>query len=63
MLVLTRNIGERLIIDEGKVKIKILEVKGTHVRIGVEAPNEISIHREEVFNQIQQKKQNKEEKV
>ena len=52
MLVLTRSIGERLFIQDGIIKIQVLEVKGTQVRIGIEAPKEIAIHREEVFNRI-----------
>lgn len=53
MLVLTRSIGERLFIQDGEIKIQVLEVKGNQVRIGIEAPKHIAIHREEVFNRIQ----------
>ena len=53
MLVLTRSIGERLFIQNGEIKIQVLEVKGNQVRIGIEAPKHISIHREEVFERIQ----------
>lgn len=53
MLVLTRSIGERLFIQNGEIKIQVLEVKGGQVRIGIEAPKHISIHREEVFERIQ----------
>ncbi|EKD92289.1 MAG: carbon storage regulator [uncultured bacterium] len=52
MLVLTRSIGERLFIQDGEIKIQVLEVKGNQVRLGIEAPKDISIHREEVFNRI-----------
>jgi len=52
MLVLTRSIGERLFIQDGEIKIQVLEVKGNQVRIGIEAPKNIAIHREEVFNRI-----------
>ena len=52
MLVLTRSVGERLFIQDGLIKIQVLEMKGNQVRIGIEAPKEISIHREEVFNRI-----------
>ena len=52
MLVLTRSIGERLFIQDGEIKIQVLEVKGNQVRIGIEAPKDIAIHREEVFNRI-----------
>lgn len=53
MLVLTRSVGERLFIQNGEIKIQVLEVKGNQVRIGIEAPKNISIHREEVFERIQ----------
>lgn len=52
MLVLTRSVGERLFIQDGEIKIQVLEVKGNQVRIGIEAPTRISVHREEVFNRI-----------
>lgn len=52
MLVLTRSVGERLFIQDGIIKIQVLEVKGNQVRIGIEAPKEIAIHREEVFDRI-----------
>ncbi|OGT34072.1 MAG: carbon storage regulator [Gammaproteobacteria bacterium RIFCSPHIGHO2_02_FULL_39_13] len=52
MLVLTRSVGERLFIQDGIIKIQVLEVKGNQVRIGIEAPKDIAIHREEVFNRI-----------
>ncbi len=53
MLVLTRSVGERLIINDGEIKLSILEVKGNQVRIGIEAPRHISVHREEIYNRIQ----------
>lgn len=53
MLVLTRSVGERLIINDGEIKISILEVKGNQVRIGIDAPRNVAIHREEIFNRIQ----------
>ena len=52
MLVLTRSVGERLFIQDGLIKIQVLEVKGNQVRIGIEAPKEVAVHREEVFNRI-----------
>lgn len=52
MLVLTRSVGERLFIQDGVIKIQVLEVKGNQVRIGIEAPKDIAIHREEVFDRI-----------
>lgn len=61
MLVLTRSVGERLFIQDGLVKIQVLEVKGNQVRIGIEAPKEIAIHREEVFDRINKENAKKEE--
>ena len=52
MLVLTRSIGERLIINNGEIKVSILEVKGNQVRLGIDAPRSVSIHREEIFDRI-----------
>lgn len=51
MLILTRKPNESVIIDN-QVILKILEVRGNQVRIGVEAPSHISIHREEVQQRI-----------
>ena len=56
MLVLTRSVGERLIIKDGEINIDVLEVKGNQVRIGIDAPKHISIHREEIYNRIQAEK-------
>ncbi|OCG07570.1 carbon storage regulator [Gilliamella sp. wkB178] len=53
MLILTRRVGETLIIGDDVV-ITILGVKGNQVRIGINAPKEVSIHREEIYNRIHQ---------
>lgn len=53
MLVLTRSVGERLMINGGEIKLSVLDVKGSQVRIGIEAPKEVTIHREEVLHRIQ----------
>ena len=55
MLVLTRSVGERLIINDGEIKLSILEVKGNQVRIGIDAPRSVSVHREEIFERINAK--------
>ena len=55
MLILTRRVGESLIIGDDIV-INILGVKGNQIRIGVNAPKEISVHREEIYNRIQAEK-------
>lgn len=53
MLVLTRRIGESIKINED-VKITVIEVKGKNIRLGIEAPKETKIYREEVFLKIKQ---------
>ena len=55
MLILTRRVGESLIIGD-HIVINILSVKGNQIRIGVKAPKEISVHREEIYNRIQSEK-------
>lgn len=53
MLILTRKVGERIMIDDGRVVITVVEIKdGKTVRIGIDAPQEIDIHREEVFDAL-----------
>ena len=57
MLVLTRKLGESIAIDD-HIKIVVVQIKGKQVRLGIEAPKETKIHREEVYVAIQE--QNKE---
>lgn len=51
MLILTRKVGEAIAIDE-HITVRVLEVKGGQVKLGVEAPAHITVHRQEVFARI-----------
>ena len=57
MLILTRRVGETLMVGDD-VTISVLGVKGNQVRIGVKAPKEDSVHREEIYMRIQNEKSN-----
>ena len=56
MLILTRRIGETIMIGED-IAITVLAVKGNQVRVGVKAPAETSVHREEIYERIQREGQ------
>ena len=53
MLVLTRKLGESIAIDDD-IKIVVVQIKGRQVRLGIEAPRETKVHREEVYIAIQE---------
>jgi carbon storage regulator len=52
MLILTRRVGETLIIAD-EIEVTVLSVKGNQVRIGVKAPEDVQVHREEIWRRIQ----------
>lgn len=59
MLILTRRVGETLVIGDD-VTVTVLGIKGNQVRIGVNAPKDVSVHREEIYDRIQREKNDNE---
>lgn len=55
MLILTRRVGETLMVGD-EVTVTVLGVKGNQVRIGVNAPKDVAVHREEIYDRIQREK-------
>ena len=53
MLILTRRVGETVTIGDN-VRVTVLGVKGNQVRLGIDAPKDVAVHREEIFERIRQ---------
>ena len=58
MLILTRRVGETITIGED-VKVTVLGVKGNQVRIGIDAPKSVAVHREEIYERIKNENSDK----
>jgi carbon storage regulator len=56
MLILSRKPGETVVID-GRIRVRVIRVEGEVVKIGIEAPSDVSIHRQEVYEEIQRSNQ------
>jgi len=61
MLVLTRRTGESFMIGD-EVKVTIIEIKGRQARIGIDAPRDVAVHREEIFNRLVDEKKDVDKK-
>ncbi len=57
MLILTRKLGESITIGDGSITVSVMEIKGRQVRLGIDAPANTPIHREEVFAKIKESNQ------
>ena len=56
MLILTRKVNESLVVGDD-IKLTVLGIKGGQIRIGISAPREVAVHRQEIYDRIQQEKQ------
>lgn len=55
MLILTRRVGEKVVIGEN-ITVTILSIKGNQVRVGIDAPRDVTVHREEIYQRILKEK-------
>lgn len=55
-LCLSRRVGETVVINDGQIKITVSRIRGNQVVFAFEAPKSVSVHREEIFNRIQEEK-------
>ena len=62
MLILTRRVGETVVIGND-VDVTVLGVKGNQVRLGIKAPKEIAVHREEIYERIRAEERSKRQAV
>lgn len=58
MLILTRRIGETIVIDDD-ITVTVLGIKGSQIRMGINAPKDVQVHREEVYQRIQDEERKK----
>lgn len=56
MLILSRKSGESIVID-GRIKVTIIRVEGEAIKVGIEAPAEVQVHRQEVYEEMQKSNQ------
>ena len=56
MLILSRKSGESIVID-GRIRVKVVRVEGDVVKVGIEAPQDVPVHRQEVYEEIQRNNQ------
>jgi carbon storage regulator len=59
MLVLSRKVGERIVVPHCELAVTVIAVEGKAVRLGISAPEDIAVHREEVWQQLSQKSEGK----
>ena len=57
MLILTRMVGETIVIDGG-IKVTVMDVQGNQIRLGIDAPKEVKVYREEIIERIKAENKN-----